>query len=151
MIYIAGDHGGFEFKELIKKYFKKNKILFIDFGPFKFDLKDDYPDFAKLVADKISKNPKRDVGILFCRSGQGVNILANKYKNVRGALVWETKDAMKSRQDNLTNVLSIPVDYISKTLAFKIIKIWLKTPMGRIPKHVRRVKKITEIEKENFK
>ncbi len=150
MLYIAGDHGGFEFKEQLKKYFDKNNIVYKDFGPFRLDPKDDYPDFTKLVAREISKNPRQN-GILLCRSGQGVNMLANKYKNVRAALVWNAAEAQKSRSDNLANVLSLPIDYISKKAAYNIVTTWLNTPLGKEPRHVRRVKKINVIEKQNFK
>ncbi len=147
MIYIASDHGGFKLKEKIKGHLSKSKLSFVDLGPHSFDPDDDYPDFAKKVAEKISSKPKQDVGILLCRSGQGVNITANKFKNVRAALVWNVKEAIASRRDDLANVLSIPSDYVSEKTAKKLADAWLQESMGTEKRHVRRVNKISKIEK----
>ena len=82
-IFISSDHAGFKLKESIKDYLKTKKIEFEDLGP-KNDHKVDYPDFAHKVARRVKLN-KRNVGILVCGSGTGMNIAANKHKNVRAA------------------------------------------------------------------
>jgi ribose 5-phosphate isomerase B len=117
-----------------------------DLGPKEFMPDDDYPDYAKKVAEKISKNPEGDFGILICRSGQGVCIAANKFKSVRAGLVWNTKEAKASRTDDHTNVLCLPSDYISVALAKDIVKQWLNTPWSKDARHVRRVRKISKLE-----
>lgn len=147
MIYIASDHGGFDLKLHLDKFLKKERIKFVDLGPKKFKDGDDYPDFAKLVAEKVSKNPTRDVGILICRSGQGVCIVANKFKHVRAALVWNVLEAKMSRTDDMTNVLCLPSDYISPRIAEHIVETWLNTKWSKDPRHVRRVKKVAALEK----
>jgi ribose 5-phosphate isomerase B len=151
MLYIASDHGGYKLKEEIKKFLIKKSIEYTDLGPDHFDATDDYPDSAKKVAAQVSKNPKRDLGILLCRSGQGVNIVANKFKNVRAALVWNAKEAKASREDDLANVLSIPSDYVSSQTAKKVVQTWLSTSLGTAPRHLRRVKKIQSLEKTLMK
>ncbi len=150
MIYIASDHGGFILKEQIKAALSEQNIPYVDCGPSQFDPADDYPDFAKLVAQKVSVDVS-NMGILLCRSGQGVNIVANKFKNVRAALVWNEKEAIASRSDDLANVLSIPTDYISVGDAKKIVSTFLTTPLGTAERHVRRIEKIKAIEEEVFK
>src|SRR6185369_11819337 len=109
------------------------------------------PDFARMVAEKVSSDPVNNRGILFCRSGQGVNIVANKFPHVRSALVWNTKEAMASRTDDLTNILSLPTDYIAETDVKDIVKVWLDTPPGTAERHLRRIGKVEEIEKGLYK
>jgi ribose 5-phosphate isomerase B len=151
MLYIASDHGGFHLKDEIKKHFVKTGVEYVDLGPELVDPSDDYPDYAMKVASQVSKNPKKDIGIVFCRSGQGVNIVANKFKSVRSALAWNVKEAEASRHDDFSNVLAIPSDYVKVSLARKIVDAWLKTPYGSEERHKRRVNKITNLEKKLFK
>ncbi len=148
MIYIASDHGGFKLKENILNYLKSEGKELEDLGPFELNPDDDYPDFAKLAARKVSDEPDKNTAILCCRSGQGVNIVANKFPKVRSALVWNTKEAIASRTDDMVNVLSLPSDYISDQEARDIVKVWLDTPIGQVPRHERRVKKILDLETE---
>ncbi len=147
MIYIGADHGGYKLKEQIKKFLAKKKLDFDDVGAKTLDKNDDYPDYAKLVAKKVSQNPLRNVGILICRSGQGVCIVANKFDHVRAALVWNTKEAEMSRTDDMTNVLCLPSDYISQKEAESIVDVWLNTKYSTETRHIRRVKKISVLEK----
>ena len=147
MIYIASDHGGYKLKEHLKKYLRAEKIEFEDMGPRKLTKNDDYPDYAAPAAKKVSQSPMRDVAILICRSGQGVCIVANKYKNVRAALVWNTVEAKMSRNDDMSNVLCLPSDYISYHMAENIVDVWLNTSYSTDARHLRRVKKISDLEK----
>ncbi len=145
MIYIASDHGGFVLKEyLVKKLLAQKKEL-TDLGPKKLQPNDDYPDYASVVAQKVSANPE-NIGILVCRSGQGVCIVANKFKNVRAVLVWNERQAKISRNDDMGNVLCLPSDFISPSLAFKLVTLWLATPYSKDARHKRRVKKIAALE-----
>jgi len=151
MLYIASDHGGFALKESIKNFLSSQNIAFQDLGPMELNPNDDYPDYATLVAAKVSENAIENAGILLCRSGQGVNIVANKFPHVRAALVWNTKEAEASRRDDLANILSIPTDYITTEGAEDVVKTWLSTPIGTEERHLRRVGKIEALEKELYK
>lgn len=146
MIYLGSDHGGFKFKQAIKHYLTGLNFAVQDFGPEQQNDYDDYVDYAAPVAQQVSTDPVESRGILICRSGQGVNIVANKFKGVRAALVWNEKEARASRTDDLTNVLSLPADYISEEEAVKIVQAWLETPLGTEDRHVRRVQKIKDLE-----
>ncbi len=147
MIYIGADHGGYKMKEQLKKFLKKQKLEFVDAGAKSLKAGDDYPDYAKIVGKKVSQNPMANSGILICRSGQGVCMVANKFVHVRAALVWNTKEAEMSRKDDMSNVLCLPSDYISQKDAEAIVDVWLKTPYSTEARHLRRVKKISALEK----
>lgn len=148
MIYIGADHRGYKLKEVIKVYLKELNFEFEDLGAFEIKLDDDYPDYAILVAKKISQNPKENRGILICGSGVGVDIVANKFKGVRSALLFDEKQARMSRNDDNTNVLAFAADFTPENLAKEILKIWLETPFSRLERHARRLLKIKNIEGE---
>ena len=142
MIYLGADHRGYNLKEEIKNFLAKNGQNFEDMGNFKHDPNDDYTDFAKLVAEKVSQNPQTDKGILVCGSGVGVDITANKFKGVRSALADDVATARQSREHDDTNVLSLPADEINFELAKKIIDTWLSTSFSNGEKYKRRIDKI---------
>ena len=144
-IYIGADHRGFELKEALKKFLIDSGYQVVDLGAAHYDKDDDYPDFAKLVAQKISDNPE-DRGILICRSGAGVDIVANKFKGARSALVTDVKQAELVRYDDDTNVLSLASELTNEEQAKKIADVWLKTPFSGLEKDKRRIEKIDKIE-----
>jgi ribose 5-phosphate isomerase B len=147
MIFIAADHGGYKLKEHLKKFLASEKLEFKDVGASKLAKDDDYPDYAIKAAVEVSKNPISNLAILICRSGQGMCIAANKFSGVRAALVWNTAEAKASRNDDMTNVLCLPSDYISPHTAENIVDTWLETPYSTELRHMRRVKKLSELDK----
>jgi ribose 5-phosphate isomerase B len=147
MIYIAADHGGYKLKEFLKLYLVKHKLEYVDFGPSLVVKDDDYPDYAAKVAQKVSENPGKNVGILMCRSGQGMAIAANKFTGVRAGVIWTPKQAKAARNDDMTNVLALPSDYLTTPEAWRIVKTWLTTPYSKDKRHLRRVKKVARLEK----
>ena len=96
-IYLGADHRGYELKEKIKQYLLDKNYQVIDLGNNQYDAGDDYPDFAKLVGEKISVNSDIDRGILVCGSGIGMVIAANKFKGVRAGTVNATQHAQMVR------------------------------------------------------
>lgn len=142
MIYLGADHRGYNLKESIKKFLTESGYGFADMGNFKLDPEDDYTDFAKLVAEKVSQNQETDKGILICGSGVGVDITANKFKGVRSALADDIETAKQSRAHDDTNVLSLPADEVDFETAKQIITVWLETPFSNGEKYKRRVDKI---------
>ena len=138
-IFISSDHAGFKLKEAIKDYLRNKKIKFEDLGP-KDDSSVDYPDYANKVARKV-KSRKSYVGILVCGSGTGMNIAANKHKNIRAAQCFNLKSTKLSRLHNDANIITLGSRLITKKNALKFISIFLNTKFdgGR---HLRRVKKI---------
>ena len=148
MIYLGADHRGFKLKEALKALLKEEGYEFEDLGNTVHDPNDDYPDFAVKVAEKVSENPKENKGVLLCGSGVGMDIVANKFKGVRSALVWVDDEALvkQSRQHDDSNVLSLPADHLTGEHAKKIVKLWLETPFLEAERHQRRVQKIEELE-----
>ena len=147
MIYIASDHGGFKLKEQLKQFLQKQKLEFKDLGPAKFKDGDDYPDYGAKVAKQVAKNPVSNLGILLCRSGQGMCIVANKFVGVRAALIWNIKEAKMSRNDDMTNVLCLPSDFVDLKTAQSIVQTWLATSYSTDHRHMRRIQKISKLEK----
>lgn len=142
MIYLGADHRGYNLKEEIKKFLTESGQSFEDKGNFKLDPNDDYTDFAKLVAEKVSQNPKVNKGILICGTGVGVDIVANKFHGVRSALADDVATAKQSREHDNTNILSLPADEVDFELARKIISSWLSTAFSNEKKYKRRIDKI---------
>jgi len=145
-IYLGADHGGFQLKEEIKKWLTEWKYEFQDMGSFKFDPQDDYPMFSMQVADKVA-NEEKALGILACRSGQGVCMVANKAKGIRAATAWNEKSAKSARNDDDANILCLPSDFISLDEAKNMAHIFLNTPFAGEERFVRRVNKVKDIEK----
>lgn len=138
-ISIGNDHAGTEHKkEIIKTLQKKGHVL-INNGTDSSESVD-YPDHIHPVAAQVS-NKKSDIGIIICGSGNGANMTANKHKNIRSALCWNTEIAELSRAHNNANILSIPSRFVSISEAKKIVKIFLETKFegGR---HLKRINKI---------
>ena len=138
-IFLASDHAGFKLKEEIKKYLVKKRGLVLDLGTKNTDSVD-YPDFAHRLSKKIKKNEKT-LGVLVCGSGIGMDMAANRHKNVRSALCYSIKSAKLSREHNDANVITLGARLTNKKLAIKCISTFINTKFkgGR---HLRRVKKI---------
>lgn len=139
IIPIASDHAGFEAKEKTKKLLTEMGHMPIDFGTHSPDSVD-YPDFAVQVAQKVSSGEQEN-GILICGSGQGMCMTANKFPNVRGALVYSSDVARLSRQHNNANLLCLPGKDLNENQIKEILEQWFSASFegGR---HERRVNKI---------
>lgn len=148
MIAIGSDHGGYKLKEEIKKYFEENKIEYKDFGAYSED-RVDYPIIAKDVSKSVQLC-ECEKGILICRSGYGMAMVANKFKGIRSAPCFQVEAAKYSRMHNNSNVLALGADYITEDEAKEIVKAWLSTEFegGR---HQDRLDIISQIENENMK
>ena len=138
-IILASDHAGFKLKEEIKKFLISKRKLVLDLGT-KNTNSVDYPDFAHRLSRKIKKNDKQ-LGVLVCGSGIGMEMAANRHKNVRAALCYSVRSAKLSREHNNANVITLGARLTNKKLALKCISTFINTKFkgGR---HLRRVKKI---------
>ena len=138
-IFISSDNAGYKLKEQIKLYLSKKKISFKDMGPYNDD-RVDYPDYAHKVAKKV-KNNKNNFGILVCGSGMGMNIAANRHKNIRAAQCFNLKSTKLSRLHNDANIITLGSRLLNKKLALTCVITFLNTKFegGR---HLKRIKKI---------
>ncbi len=138
-IFLSSDHGGFELKEKVKRYLKKNCIDFVDLGCTSLEPVD-YPDFAKTLSKKLI-NENESKGILFCGTGIGISIAANRFPHIRAALCTSVEMASKSRKHNDANVLALGGRILEEKLALKIVKEFLDTDF-EAGRHSLRVEKI---------
>ena len=148
MIAIGCDHGGYKLKEEIKKYLEEKEIKYKDLGCMNEE-RVDYPNIAKKVA-KAVQSKECEKGILICRSGIGMSMVANKFKGIRCALCHNEYTAKYSKLHNNSNILAIGADDVSTNEAICILRMWLATEFegGR---HEERIKIIEEIENEKMK
>lgn len=146
MLYLGADHGGFPLKEKIKEYLSAKKISFVDLGPYQRVPTDDYPDYASKVAKRVAQKPGADIGVLLCRSGQGMCVAANKVKGARAVSAWNEKLAFSTRNDDFANILCLAGDYLKPRQAEKVLFKFINTPFSREVRHKRRIEKIKKME-----
>ena len=144
-IAIGSDHGGYELKDKLAEFLKVEGYTVKDFGTHSKE-SCDYPiigfEVAKAVSDKSV-----DRGILLCKSGIGMSIIANKVSGVRAAACYDTQLAKSSREHNDCNVLVIAAEYTDVEKAKEIAKVWLTTEHAG-ERHQKRVQQIQDIEKK---
>lgn len=141
IIPLACDHGGYEMKEFIKKNLGKLGYNINDMGTHSSDSVD-YPDLIHPLAKDVNDG-KYHLGIILCGSGNGAQMTANKYSNVRAALCWSVEQAQLARQHNNANIISLPGRFIDFKLAMEMCLEFLNNEFegGR---HQRRVEKISK-------
>ena len=142
MIAIGSDHGGYKLKEEIKKYFDEKGIEYSE-------EKTDYPIYAKKVAQAV-QSKECEGGILLCRSGYGMTVVANKFKGIRAASISNEEAAKFAKADDDINVITLGGDYLTINEAICIIRNWLATEFkgGR---YAERLEMINDIESQNMK
>lgn len=147
-IAIGADHGGFELKEKLVKFLRKENYKVKDFGTNSLD-SCDYPEFGIGVSRGVSSK-RFDRGILICKTGVGFCIVANKFPRVRAVICYNAKIAKLSRQHNDANILIFGSKFVNFDKAKNILKIWLSTDFegGR---HARRINQIKALEKRLLK
>ncbi|NLY71622.1 MAG: ribose 5-phosphate isomerase B [Clostridiales bacterium] len=133
---LASDHGGYALKEAIKKHLENRDIEIIDLGTDSEDSVD-YPIFGKKCAEMVASG-QADRGIVFCGTGIGISIAANRYKGIRCALATNTFMAEMSRKHNNSNMLALGGRVLGLEEAKEIVDIWMDTEFegGR---HQRRI------------
>jgi len=146
-IAIGSDHRGFAAKQKIKALLLELGAKVIDFGTDTGE-SCDYPEIGLKVAAEVAGG-NADCGILFCGSGIGMCITANKVRGIRAALCHDELTAQMSRRHNDANVLCLPADLVGDALMQSIVRLWLQTEFegGR---HARRVNMISEYERQHM-
>jgi ribose 5-phosphate isomerase B len=142
VIGIASDHGGFEMKQFLIKKLRESEYEVNDYGTYSEESVD-YPDYIHPIASDINAG-KLEHGIILCGSGNGAQITANKYLNVRAALAWSEEQARLARAHNDANIISLPGRFVSFDQAWNMVRVFLNTKFegGR---HLRRVNKISQL------
>ena len=147
-IAIGCDHGGFELKNEIIKYLESENYEVKDFGTYSTD-SCDYPDIAQPVAEAVAAK-EFDFGILICGTGIGIGIAANKVPGIRAALCSDTFSAHATREHNNANILTMGQRVVGTGLALEIVKTFLNAEFEG-DRHLKRIEKITAIEKKYSK
>ena len=142
-IIITSDHNGIKLKDKIQNTLS-NKFNFIDLGPHTTE-KVDYADYAAQLSYIISKNQVKH-GILICGTGIGMSITANKYENVRAAIVHNSMSAKNSKDHNNSNIICLGSWINKDEINIKLLNQWLDTKFGK-GRHLKRVEKIEKNKK----
>ena len=139
-IAIGGDHAGFDLKLKVIEKLQNEGHEVKDFGPYSSE-SCDYPDYVHPLAQGVEKG-EFTFGIVICGSGNGVNMVANKYQGIRSGLCWEAGLAEMTRLHNDANVLAVPARYISEELGLQIVDTFINTEFegGRHQKRVDKIK-----------
>lgn len=144
-IFFATDHAGFELKESIVPFVRKEfEYSVTDCGAYKYDESDDYPDPIFSAACAVAKSPQTRRAIILGGSGQGEAMAANRLARVRAAVYYGgSLDIVRlSREHNNANVLSLGARFIDEEEAKEAIRTWLTTPFSEESRHVRRIQKL---------
>src|ERR1035437_10200510 len=147
-IVLASDHAGFERKNELLEFLKKETFDVEDVGAHTLDPDDDYPKYMVGAAMRVVEDPENTKAIIFGMSGEGEAIVANRFPGVRAA-VWYggSLDVIRlSREHNNANVLSIGAHFVGKEEMIKAVKLWLSTSFSKEERHKRRIEEIDSIE-----
>lgn len=146
MVYLGADHRGYKLKEKIKTWLDKWNYEYQDMGNYRLEEDDDFPDFAEPVAREVAGKEK-NLGVLICGSGVGMDIAANKVGGIRSLLAINAKQVRQAKLDNDANVLTIAADFLKETEIKKMIRFFLETEPKKEVKYLRRLVKIEQLEK----
>jgi ribose 5-phosphate isomerase B len=138
-VYIASDHGGFDLKKFLVGELAPRGYCVTDLGPSTYNPNDDYPAYAKMVAEAVAKAEDAGIGIVLCRNGVGMSVVANKVRGIRCALSWTPEHARSAKTDDNANVLALPADYITREVALQTALTFLSTPFSNADRHVARL------------
>lgn len=140
-IFLSGDHAGFKAKSKVKSWLAGKGFEVKDFGPFKYDKNDDYPDFVIPMARAVVKD-KNFFGVIIAGSGEGEAIAVNKLRGIRAGVYHgkNLKIIKVTREHNDANVLCMGARFVKESEMKKAIETFLKTKFkgGR---HLRRLNK----------
>ena len=136
---IGSDHAGFQTKAILIEQLQLLGHEVVDYGCYS-EASIDYPDYAHKVAKRVKTN-NNHIGILVCGSGMGMNIAANRHKNIRAAQCFNLKSTKLSRLHNDANIITLGSRLLSKKNALSCVGVFLNTKFegGR---HSKRIKKI---------
>ncbi|HJW83429.1 MAG TPA: ribose-5-phosphate isomerase [Anaerolineae bacterium] len=148
-IAVGADHGGFEMKNELADQLKQAGHDVLDLGAQAYDAQDDYPDFARLVAEAVASG-RVERGVLVCGSGVGACVAANKVKGVRAGLCHDTYSAHQGVEHDDMNVVCLGARVIGVELAREIVTAFARAQFSREERHVRRLNKVLAIERESL-
>lgn len=144
MIAIGSDHAGFELKQVIMKHLEERNIEFKDYGTDSAD-SCDYAVYAEKTARAVVSG-ECELGLLFCGTGVGISIAANKVKGIRACCCSDLFSAEMTRMHNNANMLCLGGRVITPEKAIELVDIFLDTPFSGEERHQRRIDQIIDLE-----
>ncbi len=142
LIVLGSDHAGFSLKEAVKKQLFNKGLVIEDVSPVRV-AGDDYPDSARKLSVLVKKK-RRSFGLLFCRTGTGMVMAANKIKGIRAAFAHDNFTAKMARKDENANVLCFPSS-TAPAAAVKQVLTFIKTEFSGATRHKRRIRKLSKL------
>ncbi len=144
MIALGCDHAGLELKNAIKAHLEERNIKYKDYGTYTEDSVD-YAVYAEKTARAVASGECR-LGLLFCGTGVGISIAANKVKGIRAACCSDKFSAEMTRLHNDANILCTGGRVITVEKAIELVDIFIDTPFSGDERHIRRIAQITDLE-----
>ncbi len=149
-LYLGADHGGFELKQKLHGWLDQQGYVYEDCGAIEFDSEDDYPQYALAVAQKVAAEPQSR-GILLCRSGGGMTIMANKVAGVRAVEATTVVAAAHAREHNNATIVTLSADWTDFSTICEILQTFVSTSFSSQERHHRRVSQIIAFEQSQEK
>ncbi|MGA2408574.1 MAG: RpiB/LacA/LacB family sugar-phosphate isomerase [Bacteroidales bacterium] len=146
---VAADHGGFELKMQLIAALKDAGYNIVDFGAYKLDKVDDYPDFVAPLARAVARGDINK-GVAICGSGIGACITANKVPGIRAALITDPFSAHQGVEDDKMNIICLGGNVTGYSLALELVNIFLNASFKGTERYVRRLEKVLVLELENL-
>ena len=144
MIAIGSDHAGYELKQIIMKHLEERNLEFKDYGTYSSD-SCDYAIYAEKTARAVVDG-ECEIGLLFCGTGVGISIAANKVKGIRACCCSDLFSAEMTRMHNNANMLCLGGRVVTPEKAIELVDIFLDTPFSGEERHQRRIDQITDLE-----
>ena len=144
MLALGSDHAGYPLKLEIMKHLDERNIEYKDYGCFSAD-SCDYAVYAEKAANAV-KSGECDRGLLFCGTGVGISMAANKVRGIRAACCSDEFSAEATRLHNDANFLCLGARVVDTEKAIKLVDLFLDTPFSNEERHIRRIEQITAIE-----
>jgi ribose 5-phosphate isomerase B len=145
---VASDHGGFGLKEELLKQLREAGHEVVEFGAFRLNEGDDYPDYVIPLAQAVAA---QDVerGVAICGSGVGASVCANKIPGVRAALIHDHFSARQGVEDDHMNVLCMGGRTVGPAVAWDLVQTFLQAEFSQAARHLRRLSKVASLETDN--
>ncbi len=147
-VYLGSDHAGFDMKNIVKEHLEARGFVVEDLGAHTLDPNDDYPQYGEAVAEAVRAHPGA-FGILACGNAEGICIVANKFDGIRAGIGYSLSAAQTMRSDDNANVICIPGRVKTQDDPLLIVDAFLETPFSNAPRHVRRLKQVSDLERNN--
>ena len=146
-ISLAADHNGFDLKREISDQLENEGHEVIDVGPHSHDPLDDYPDYAKKLADSVSRGESLR-GIMICGSGVGASVASNKVKGIRAAVCHDIYSAHQGVEHDDMNVLCLGSRIVGSEVARELVRAFITAEFTGEERHQRRLDKVLDMEKD---